>query len=119
MNRNREDQIKKRAPFYKTMFRWNRGVESPLWLPHSVIAGLNRDTIFFPRETIFSPMLFARCEGCCNLAPSPGEEHGARARSSESIGSLKCQGDYSSLRAVEKVGQERWRRSRRRDGGER
>lgn len=32
----------------------------------------------------------------------PGEEHGATARSSESIGSLKCQRDYSSFRAVKK-----------------
>lgn len=72
VNRKTYNRISKKVSFYKTMFRWNRGVESSLWLPCSVIAGLNRDTIFFPQETIFSPMLFARCEGCCNLAPCLG-----------------------------------------------
>lgn len=66
------NRISKKAPFYKAMFRWNRRVGSSLGLPSSVIAGLNRDTIFSQRETIFSLMLFARCEGCCNLAPRLG-----------------------------------------------
>lgn len=45
-------------------------VESSSGLPPSVIAGLNRDTIF-SKETIFCAPLCAGCEGCCNLAARP------------------------------------------------
>lgn len=71
-----DNRIWKKSPFYNTMFRWarewDRGVVSSLWLPCSVIAGLNWDRIFSQRETIFCAMLFAGCEGCCNLAPRLG-----------------------------------------------
>lgn len=40
--------------------------DSSFRLPHSVVAGLNRNTIFLPKDTIFSPSV--QCDGCCNLA---------------------------------------------------